>query len=344
MQLGGAQRVMSVIVNHYVELGNKVVLVNDIKPLDDCIEYTINPRVRRIFLSSTKVNNSNYFRIKKLRRIIKDEKPDTVLSFLGPPNYRMLVATLFIKTRKIVSVRNDPYREYGKGIKRVIANILFCLANCVVFQTEEASLYFFRNIRNKSQVIYNPVDDSFYNHHWCDKSHDIIYVGRLQTQKNPLLLMKSFEKIAQKHKDTNLRYYGSGGLKEMLVDYAEKHSLSGRVFFHGQTTDIPKVLEKARLYVLCSDYEGMPNALIEAMAVGVPSISTDCPCGGPHEIIKNQSQGILVPCDDVEQMSFAIDVILSDENLRKRMSKEASKRAESFKKKTVLEQWNHVLL
>jgi glycosyltransferase involved in cell wall biosynthesis len=348
MQLGGANRVMANLVNHFSEKNIDVVLVNDIVPVEGKKEYGVNPSVRRVFLDQgdfTSVSRMKKVvtRIRKLRRLIKAEQPDVVISFMGPPNFRMLVATLGLRTKKIVSVRNDPNREYGTGITKHIARILFRLADGCVFQTREAAEYFPQCVQNKSKVIFNPVDERFYVQNLKNEEKEIIMVGRLQPQKNPELGIRAFAAISEKYPDYKLILYGEGELKDSLKEVAQRLSVDNRVVFYGQTSDTKEKMAKATIYLMTSDYEGMPNALMEAMAVGVPVISTDCPCGGPRAIIENVNQGILVRCRDEEQIASAIDKLLANEQLRATMRIAARKRAEMFHPHEIFKQWEEYL-
>ena len=94
---------------------------------------------------------------------------------------------------------------------------------------------------------------------------------------------------------------------------------------------------------MCSDFEGMPNALMEAMAIGVPVISTDCPCGGPRSLIQNDMQGILVPCNDVISLANALRKVLGNLMLQKDMSVRERQRAFSFRTPIILEIWDDYL-
>ncbi len=345
MQLGGANRVMSVLAKHFADNGTDVVLVNDIVPDLSVPEYAVPETVKRIFLDCEDRNDfkKNFNRIKKLRRIIKEEKPNVVLSFMGPPNIRMLIAALGLKTRRVASVRNDPNIEYGSGIKKLISCIVMNLAHKVVFQTEDAKKYFFKSTQRKGNVIFNPVNKIFFETEWKQSSKEIAIIGRLQNQKNPMNALRAFEKIASEIPGYTLGFYGDGEMREALEKYVDENSLSQKVIFHGRVGEPQEVLQKAALYVLCSDYEGMPNALMEAMAVGVPCISTDCPCGGPRTLIENESQGVLVPCGDSEKLAKEVLELLFDEQRRVNMSMAARERALCFQPQKVLREWEACL-
>ena len=347
MQKGGANRVMANLSTYFAQKGYQVVLVNDIMPSNIAPEYTIDDRIRRRFLCGNDgfPTKSNWKRIGKLRTILREEEPDAVVSFMGPPNIRMLLAAFGIKCRKIVSVRNDPYREYGSTwIHKVLAGYIFRLADGCVFQTVEASKYFPMSIRQRSVVIYNPVLGDFYQVRPSIEPHNIVTVGRLEEQKNHELLIKAFARIADSIPLDNLIIYGEGQLRPHLNEIIAQYKLTERVVLAGSQSDIPNLLCKAKCFVLSSDYEGMPNALMEAMAAGVPVVSTDCPCGGPRTLIQNKEQGILVPVGNEILLSEAIFTILDNPTLHDRMSVEVRKRAEDFKPEKVFAMWEEYLL
>lgn len=344
MQLGGAQRVLNNLMSYFAERGKRIILVNDVFPYPNAKEYVIDPRVQRRFLCEGLSSNAgtlgkNLHRIKRLRKIIKQEQPDTVVSFLGPPNIRMLTASLGLKTRKIVSVRNDPYREYGAGLKKCAARMLFRLADGCVFQTEDAAAYFPVSVQKKSEIIYNPVHDRFYAVHWTGNAHEIAVIGRLQPQKNPLLALEAFRMIQEDFPEVKLVFYGDEELAKYIVQKSGEYGLSQRVLVAGKTDDVPAKLAGASVYLLSSDYEGMPNALMEAMAAGVPAVSTDCPCGGPKTLIQNETQGILVPCRDARAMAAALRKVLNDPQLQQQMHDAEKQRADAFRASKIIPQW-----
>ncbi|MBS6711884.1 MAG: glycosyltransferase [Ruminococcus sp.] len=344
MQRGGAQRVMSVLSSHFLQYENEVLMINDVL-LNHEIEYPLANGIKRIILER-KSNNpilNNYNRVKQLRKIVKQEKVDIILSFLGPTNQRMLVATLGLRVKKFVSVRNDPTIEYGKGIKKIVANILFLLADGTVFQTEEARSYFSKRIQKKSKVIFNPVAELFYDQKWNCARSDIAVVGRLQPQKRPDLAVKAFAEIADEFPETKLVFYGAGELEDTIWGLSKQFEIDDRVTVYGNTNEIAKKLSESALFMMCSDFEGMPNALMEAMAIGVPVISTDCPCGGPRSLIQNDMQGILVPCNDVISLANALRKVLGNLMLQKDMSVRERQRAFSFRTPIILEIWDDYL-
>lgn len=344
MQRGGAQRVMSVLANNLSALGYNVILITDFKPQSISQEYVVSSQVERLFLREDLKGNAlikNIERVKSLRKIVKHENPDVVLSFLGHPNIRMLLATFGLKCRKIVSVRNAPNREYGSNfIRKTMINLLFLLADGCVFQTPDAAQYFYKKIQNKSQIIFNPVDDRFYNIIPSKNKKNIINVGRLEPQKNHKLLIDAYANIFENF-DEDLYLYGDGSQKKKLQDYVKEKGLDDRVHFMGNVENIDEVLSNAKVFVLSSNYEGMPNALMEAMVASVACISTDCPCGGPRLLIQNSKQGLLVPCNDVNAMSKALRTILNDDC--QKIGENARRRSQEFRTNKILTEWKDYL-
>ena len=263
---------------------------------------------------------------------------------MGPPNTRMLLATLGMKVKKVVSVRNDPYKEYGTGFKRFLARTIFCFADGCVFQTQEASEYFPERVKKKSRIIVNPVNEKFYGVTWTGKNKEIAVIGRLQSQKNPLLALKAFQLIVNDFPEYTLVYYGDGELKDEIVRKSKEYKIDSRVVVYGKISDVESRLASSMVYLLSSDYEGMPNALLEAMAVGVPAISTDCPCGGPRSIIQNSSQGELVPCGDAQRMANALLDLLSNKKRQDYMSVHERERAKQFHPNVICSEWENFII
>ena len=344
MGLGGANRVMANLVSYFHSNGYDVCLINDVSPTGKDKEYSLPDDIKRYFIDNNGKRHNffckQFHRLKAIRSILKENETEVIVSFMGPPNTRMLLATLGMKVKKVVSVRNDPYKEYGTGFKRFLARTIFCLADGCVFQTQEASEYFPEKVKKKSRIIVNPVNEKFYGVTWTGKNKEIAVIGRLQSQKNPLLALKAFQLIANDFPEYTLVYYGDGELKDEIVRKSKEYKIDSRVVVYGKISDVESRLASSMVYLLSSDYEGMPNALLEAMAVGVPAISTDCPCGGARTAIENEKQGLLVPVGNAEKMAEALKKLLQDRSLLEQMSVAEKERANDFRSDVILPQWN----
>ena len=339
---GGAQRVMSILANALAERGYEVVLITDIR-LSEYKEYLIDKRIKRVILHSDSKRRKisrNTLRLYLLRKYIKKEKPQVVISFLGGCNIRMLISTIGIHVKKIVSVRSDPNREYGTSlIVKQIVNNLFKKADGVVFQTKGAMEYFANKIKQKSTVILNPISDDFYFEEInVNQENNIIFVGCLRPEKNVQMLIRAFSQIADEN-DYKLLICGDGPEKSVLNNLVRNLHLEDRVIFRGHVDYIRDELKRSKIFVLTSDYEGMPNALMEAMAMNMACIATDCPCGGPKELALRGDELVLVPAGNDNALSKQLRLVIGNDNLRMELANNAKKRAEDFRTNIICDQW-----
>ena len=336
---GGAERVIIQVARHFALCGYRSILVTS---YIDQNEYPVPSEVERISIEDAEIKQSrlkrNISRIAALRKICKEYKPAAIISFMAEPNFRSILATAGLKTKAIVSVRNDPDREYAGRLGRFVGKHIIPRANGCIFQTEDAKKWFSKKLQKKSQVIFNDVDPVFFNTEYIG-GKDIVTLGRLCEQKNHALLIDAFAKIYDKHPAVNLLIYGIGPLEDAIKEQISRLGLNERVLLMGLSTQSNLVLSSSKCFVLSSDYEGMPNALLEALAVGVPSISTDCPCGGPRCIIENGVNGYLTPIKDVDALANAMDSLLSDEKLCKGFSTKAREMSSAYRTENVFSQW-----
>jgi glycosyltransferase involved in cell wall biosynthesis len=337
---GGAERVILQLAHHFADEGYRSVLVTSF--VDEGKEYEVPDNVTRISIEQEEIKQSrlkrNISRIRALRRIVKKEKPAAVISFMAEPNFRALIATIGLKTKRIISVRNDPNREYSGRVGRFVGTHILPKADGCVFQTDDAKAWFPDKLQKKSRVILNDVKEEFFDIQ-REQTRNVISVGRLSKQKNHALLISAYASIADKHPDQNLLIYGAGALEAQLRQQITNLDLKERAFLMGPTSDVGEALSNARVFVLSSDYEGMPNCLMEALAAGVPCISTDCPCGGPRALIKDGENGLLVPIKDKEALANAIDKLLSDFDYAETIGKNAKESASQFHPERIFYQW-----
>ncbi len=312
---GGAERVMVNLAKCFSENGYETILVTSFR---DTWEYPLVSTVKRLTLEETELKQSrivrNFSRIKKLRNLCKIEKPDILISFMREPNFRAIIATRGLPIKTLVSVRNDPNREYTGKSGWIVGKILLPMADGCVFQTEDAQKWFPLKLQHKSRIIYNSVKKEFYQINRTPILGEIVTCGRLVEQKNHLLLIRAFDRVIKEYPEATLKIYGDGILKGNLQTEIIQLGLSDKVFLMGNTNDVVDVLKTADLFVLSSDYEGMPNALMEAMAVGVPCISTDCPCGGPKELFGTELQDQLTECRNIDMLAKTILEVLDKSN------------------------------
>jgi len=337
---GGAERVISNLATVFSEHDHECILITSFQSEK---EYIVGNKVKRISMYDSRLNcgffQRNFKLTRKLRKYINSEQPDIVVAFMAEPNFRAIVASLGLKNKVVVSVRNDPDKEYSNKLNRILAKSLYRFADGIVFQTEAAQKWFPKSIQDRSVIILNQVDEIFYHTKFEGERHDIVTTGRLTLQKNHEMLIRAFAMIADKVSD-NLIIYGEGELRPKLEDLIETLHMQDRILLPGRIEDVAGTIQSARLFVLSSDYEGMPNALMEAMALGIPCISTDSPCGGAKVLLGDLEDLCLVQVSDIKALSDKMLSLLQDEKKMKKVSHAMLKKSEEFIPNVIFEEWN----
>ncbi len=297
---GGAERVASILCNYFVSKGANVSIV--CTSIFQHSEYEIDKKISVYRISKNR--QSIFQKAKKLREIILQEKPDVCISFL--PNTDLIIWLSGIGSRTILisSERNSP-KDYPKQLYLRILRLLgFLRADAVVFQSEGAKAFFSKRIQDKGIVIPNPI--CFNRLPTASSSiKRIVAVGRISPQKNYDLLVRSFSIFHKNHEDYTLQIFGkdysNGKLNSLICELGLSRSVSRKDFSDCVWSDIAK----SSFFCLSSDFEGIPNSLLEAVAIGIPVISTDCRPGGARPLI-NGKNGLLVPVGNPLEYSSAM--------------------------------------
>ena len=338
MRRGGAERVISIVSNYYASLGWDICLVRCLFPE---IEYDIDAKIRTIDLSKAGSNQilDTPRLILKLRSIIKQEEPDALLSFMMTINFVTALACKGLNVNFYPSERNDPATERSKFWKNA-GEWAYSQSTKAIMQTNYAKKCFNQKVQSKSIIIPNPVTVNEYAD--SEKEKVIVTVGRLEKQKNQKMLIHAFSIIHKSHPDYKLRIYGKGSLEGELRELTYSLNIDEYVEFMGNVNDVHHQIRKASLFVLCSDYEGLSNALIEAMMMGLTCISTDC--AGSEEIVDNGESGIIIKRGDVSSLASSITYLIDNPIVAESYALEATKRAtKKFSSEIVLRQWKNIV-
>ena len=266
-------------------------------------------------------------------------KPDILISFCEGASEFAVIATLLSKQKLIISLRNAPEHDFPSFTSRIIARALFSFSNGAVFQTKEICDWYPLNIRNKAKIILNPVEDTLYNTKWNPIKWRVVAVGRLTEQKNHKILIEAFAKVVKKFPEAELYIYGRGNLEQDLIQQIKVFDLERKVFLCGYTDDIYECISRANIFVLPSIVEGLPNALMEAMTIGVPSIATDCIGGGAKELLGDNEFGLLVDNNNLNAVEESLTMLLRNEQLQQNFSLKCREKSRSFNMDNIGSQW-----
>lgn len=345
---GGTGRVVVNFAEFMKSSGIDVVMVTQYRSED---EYSLSDGIPRLFseITADEMKNNrigNFFaRYGKLCNIWKTQKPDCIVSFIGKNNIMAIGTALFTGIPVIVSVRGEPECEYDSAGLRLLAKTIFYFASGIIVQTNDAMKFFPKFIRNKSVILKNPLNPSFMRPRFEGKRDGrIVSVGRVDSNKNHAMIIRAFDRVAKEFPSASLAIYGDGECRGELQELSDKLGISERVHLPGMVEDVSEKIYKSSLFILASNSEGMPNALLEAMCLGIPCISTDCPCGGPRELIEDGINGFLIPTGDEEALADRMRMLLSDEEMAKQIGKNAAKLSEAYNPDNVNREWMNYLL
>lgn len=342
MASGGAERVIAQLANYFV---NDNIICEIITTESLKVEYKLDPRIKLDDIgrqSNNKVND----RIKRyhiLRKKIISEQPDVVLTMPEDTGIYVILSLIGTHIPVYVSERNNPWVMPDVKITRLLRKVSYPFAKGIIFQTKMAQSFFHKSIQKKSVVLSNPVDASRIPEPYVGERRKVIAaVGRLAPQKNFDLLIDAFKNFYDLHSDYRLNIYGEGPLRDHIQEKIDNYGLHDIAVLKGHSSHVLDEIREDTMFVLSSDYEGMPNALIEAMCMGMPVISTDCPSGGPRELIENGINGILVPVNDKKELSNGMSRLI-ETDLNDRLGKEAYNLRKILTDKQVFTNWEKYL-
>ena len=341
---GGAEKVACTIASYLVNKGYDVELLT---MTDEEATYPLDGRVSRYCLLKEKERKNffvnNTIRLVRYVKYLLRNRRDAYLAML-PTNITTMLSMKFLTSAKVIAAERANPASYSESKQRKLT-ALASKADGWVFQTiEQKKWYETYSKLKKAIVIPNAINpDVLKQHSTAERHKTIVTAGRLTNQKNHKMLIEAFSKIADKHKDYNLVIYGEGPNRAKLTKQIANLNLSNRISLPGYSPNVMENVNCASMFVLSSDFEGMPNALMEAMAMGVPSISTDCGGGGARYLIDNERNGLLVSIKDVAALAEAMDRVLSDKEFAEQLGKESHKLCETLAPNVIYGQWEQYI-
>ena len=338
---GGAERVTVLISEQLIEYGYDV----EILLLKNVVHYDVKSTVP---ITSVFEQEQSMGKIKRMCAIIsflRDyvKKDNVVLIPMLNTCLRYSVLLKFITKVKVIACeRNDPYSQYKTNIQRWIRRKLFDVSDYAIFQTEDAKNFYHQRTKNKSVVIPNPV--SLPEAKWKrNQNHDIVTVCRLNPQKNLKMAVDAIGLLKKTIPDIHLNIFGEGSEVAVLREYIKEKGLDSQVSLCGTTQNTFEVLRKSNGFILTSNFEGISNSMLEALAVGMPVIVTDCPIGGAKMMIRNEKTGILIPVGDTEMLVQSVKRILTDEAFAVKLGAQAAESMRAYTLEKIANQWIDVV-
>jgi len=332
---GGAERVVSILASKMAEQGMDTEILTY---YDKPVFYEISSNVKLMAVEKETGTKSKVKNLLWIRKYFK-ENAKVVISFLAPFNIMAIAANLGNGTPMIVADRNDPTRVPSKFAIRKVRDFLYRFADGIVVQTEKNKGYFSKAVQKKSVVIYNPVDLKEYTGIALQtpKEKKIVTAGRLMPQKNQKMMIRAFAEVIKRYPEYELVIYGDGPSEDELRALITELGIIKKVFLPGNVKDLHDRMKTADLFVLSSDYEGMPNALIEAMCLGLPVVTTRV--SGTEELIPMNEENVLTGIGNENELIFAIEHLLGDDCKRELYGRENAKLAQRLNVQAITKEW-----
>ena len=336
---GGSERVMSLLASGFAERGlkSRMVLLREGKN----VMYDVSPRLETVQMHYRTTNRALLFLIRliRIRKMVKQDRPKAVICFMWDLNAVTLLACLGLKCRVLVSERAFPLRGRQGLHRRFTQNWLYRTAYRVVLQTEDVKQYYPKKVQEKAIVIPNPIRSDLQPPWEGERKKEIVAAGRCVEQKNFPLLRESFAAFHETHPTWRLTIYGGGRLQSLLEEKIRQLGLGEAVNLPGVVKNLPDRIRDAGMFVSSSDFEGISNVMLEAMASGLPSICTDCPVGGAAMVIQDGVNGMLVPVGNREELTRAMARVADDPAFAEKIGREALGVRERFALDRVVQQW-----
>lgn len=339
---GGTERVTAILSRELAERGHCVHIVSFVGGGNPTF-FEFDSRVKLHYLAGAK--DRHLFPVRDIRRIMlmrklyKQINPDVVIIVDAGRSFVNIPAAKGYRTITWEHFNVGVNWHWGHKLSRSIAAKHSDLI--VTLTTPDAKAYERLFGARRAICIYNPVTIDSSNPSKLENKL-CLAIGRFSPQKNFIDLIRAWNKTKSRNDGWRLRIIGAGEQEKMLRNEIEKLSLSGSIELLPLQKDVVKQYQEASLYAMSSHHEGLPLVLIEAMAMGLPIVSYDCPTG-PADIVTDGKTGILVPYLDVDALAVSLDRVMQDRQLAEKMSRESLIGVEKFSIKNITDTWERVL-
>ena len=338
---GGAERVVSVLSEAMKDKYQVYILTLG----SNASAYPVSKNVKVI---APNINKKGFAqkraRIKTIKKTIIEYGIDIIIAFSHyNAMYSVLAARGMKNVRVIGSERNDPAQLADRKFLNWYRNRLYRKLDCLVCQTEDAKNYFPEEIQKKSVIILNPLKKDLPARFEGKREKRIVSFSRLEKQKNIPMLIDAFEMLHKECPEYRLDIYGNGSEKDSILEYLKQKGMTDCVKISPFQKNIHEIVLRATAFALSSDYEGLSNSMLEAMAIGLPTVVTDCPCGGARMVIKDGENGLLVPVGDSKTMYKKLKYLIDNPEVAEKISQAGTLLRTELSMEEISKQWMNTL-
>ena len=347
---GGAEKMLLFIAKGLYNKGHKVAIINlnnqkgyklnhvDYSGID---VYELNTNYKNTFVS-------NYEYLAFTIKSAKQHKSEVIIGFKELANFCAATVGKILRIPSIISERGDPFTSFKNiSLIRKIKLKIINSASGAVFQTKDAGAFYSKKLESKSTIIPNPIwkNKDIKSIDYYNLPKEIIYMGRLDNRQKRLdVLLESFRIFNKTHAEYILKIYGSGPDKTFIENKIKEYNIQDKVNMMGASMSPLQDLSNSGIFVITSDYEGISNSLLEAMAVGLPVVSTDHSPGGARFLIKDHENGIIVPLGNSELISKALCEFADNPELAKYCGNNAMYVLDEFSPNVIVDKWEQYVL
>ena len=333
---GGLERRTVNLVNQLSENPNNEI--NLITGLKQNREYTLKKVVKRYTFLQLHIIKD----ILLLEKFINQNGINVAIGMGIYASFLVCIVRFVANCKVIVVEANNSIYDRISRKSRILRKLVYWNADGYIFQTEEEKRYYSKKIQRKSIVIHNPVMENLPIRS-KKVNKEIVAMGRLELQKDYNTLIRAFGIVHKIHSDYKLRIFGQGEKKKGLKDLSVRLGLENSIVFEGFCLDVHSKIIDSDIYVLTSQFEGMPNSLLEAMAMGFPVVSTDCRGGGSREIIQDGYNGFLASVGDAEAVARKLIYLIDNENIKEMVGRNALKVRKSHEVSRICRAWENYI-
>lgn len=344
---GGAERVVVTLANKLVGKYNVTIITLN----NEETNYKIDERIVIVCVKDTRQFSSNFIKalcenfklIIRILKITKKNQSGLIVGFTTTANVLAIITSRLRKRKSIVSERANPEVYVPNSFWKALQNYYYPKTNLLIVQSRFSKDYFSKKVSpEKIMILPNPVDQEIYKHQNLgeDRENIVLTVGRLDANKNQELLIRAFANLPEN--DWYLYIVGAGVLKEYYMQLVESLQIEKRVVFTGNVSKVWEYYNRAKIFAFCSNSEGFPNALLEAVTLGVPSISTNCK-SGPSELIEDNVNGFLIKINDQFALEEKLKQLMFNNENYQYMLRQAGRISQEFEPEKVLIRWCKVI-